>query len=212
MLIIIVDDDRVFSDPLVWMLEWIGHKVLHCKYVNEVFQGWFELSTSALVRAKRDGVPGEVLCRAAELLAGQRVSNEQDMMAICREHDVWTSLEPYWVKLLPHMQIRPLAQKPDLVLLDVMMPVGDYYDANKVPDSKFTGLRVLRDIIEAVGTVPTVIITVHSEASLHGQLKEPWRRAVKDVIQKPVLPDAAVRRLDAIFPGQFVIPDEWQPL
>ncbi|GEM_PF-1966424 len=55
-----------------------------------------------------------------------------------------------------------ISEKPDIILLDIMMPPGDKYGEEKDIEQGFrTGLAFLRDLQEVAPEIPVVVLTAN---------------------------------------------------
>lgn len=135
MRILIIDDDKMFAEPLLWRLGQEKYEYIYCKLVDDV-----------LDRDKKLKVP-----------------------------------------------------KPDLILLDIMMPQGDMYSKRETDGGKFTGLKLLEDIQKQKPNIPVIIITVHQHLDL-AELQKEFGDTIKEILVKPITPTEVVSRIKTLFP------------
>lgn len=201
MRLLVIDDDKVFTEPLVWLLERAKHTVVYCQEIGEVLDGWYEINAELLDALRNKGTSNSCI-KALESLVGERFRTRDEFARYLTgtvdeielaEHDSFIFKESYRSALEP---------KPDCILLDIMMPCGDYYSKQEVGMSKATGARLLRDIVERIGVVPVVVVTVRNVAELHSKLREEYQGILQEIIVKPVTPVVVMKRLEIIFPGQ----------
>jgi CheY-like chemotaxis protein len=135
MRILVIDDDRVFTEPLLWALGDEGWAVELRRSVDDIFD--------------------------------------------------------------EHGNVR--GERPDCIILDVMMPWGRKYSPEDTNHGKSTGLRILQDIYKAEADIPLIVVTVRSDLNVV-DLREKYCKSVKAVLVKPAMPSEVLRVLSEIFP------------
>ncbi len=206
MVILVIDDDKTYADPLVWMLGHIGHEVWFCKYPTHLFNGWLEFTLKTKAELAKSDIPTNLIRKLEVNISGRQFSNKHQLISSLSTAGLWGQLKPYESTILTHLKINPTTKQPDLLILDIMMPTGVRYSNDPTVSSKFTGIRVLQDYIQIVGNIPTVVITVHELVNIKNKLSDDLSNNILDVLEKPILPDVITQRLDALFPGQFRLP------
>ena len=194
MRILVVDDDRVFTEPLVWRLQQEGHDVVYCQTVSEALDGWFELTEQSLESLRGEGLPNAVFsrfggvtglrCRTMETLAAR-------ITGLLGSEDVTL----YMAKIERFAHQDPLVPKPDCIVLDLMMPRDVRYTKRETDSGRSTGMAVLRDILKRTGSVPVVVMTVRAEPECHIEVRKRFKE-VKPILVKPVTPTEVLAGID----------------
>ncbi len=198
MRILVVDDDRMFSEPVVWRLQEEKYDVVYCQSVSEVLSGWIEITEHTLAHLESEGVPEEIIERLRELV-GDRFETEAEFQRHAnRKFTVETALV-YVEKAMASARQNALNPPPDCILMDLMMPRSDYYTRKRTRAGQYTGAVLLEDILKKIGDVPTIICTVRRETGLEGDLRQRFR-SLRHFLIKPVTPSEIVRRLNEMFP------------
>lgn len=133
----VIDDDRLFSEPLLWCLEQEGWAVTWHRNVDDFL-------------------------------------DEQGRLK---------------------------GERPDCIILDMMMPRGNRYSATETDCGRSTGLRVLQDIAQSGLYIPTIVVTVRCDLDLV-DLSKRYASCVKAILAKPVTPTRILKCLERIFPDR----------
>ena len=197
MKILIVDDDTFFSEPLIWRLECEGYDVVYCQYVGEVLCGWYEITARCLGNL-REQAPASAI-QKLELALGERFESQDEFSSRLAELIGRRELELYGDNIFKWAAHNPLKPKPDCILLDMMMPRGGYYGKSETRDGKYTGARLLRDILDRVGNIPVIVVTVLHDVDLQYKLRKDFGRVLKDILVKPVTPGIVIDKLKGIY-------------
>ena len=199
MRILVIDDDRVFTEPLIWSLKREGYEVAYCQRVSEVLNGWFEIYEESMIKLNEKGVP-LFFIKELEMMVEERFDTEEEFGTYLKETIGMKWLEEYESLIFEEARRNALDPKPDCVILDIMMPRGRYYSREEVGVSRMTGIRLLEDIVRRIGEITTILITVRNEPELHKKLTEQYAGIVKEILVKPVRPSTVIEKLKEVFP------------
>lgn len=198
MRVLVIDEDRAFTQPLLWRLAKEGHKVVYCQTVDEAISGWHELDAEAIGSLKQVGVP-DVILEAVESALGRRFASRARFMKYLADVLSDEQRASHAGKIAESAQKLAFVPRPDCILLDIMMPRGEQYSKRETDAGRDTGIVMLRDIERLAPGVPVIVITVRDDDELRSKLAA--HECVRSVLVKPVTPSEVVAVLAEIVPS-----------
>ncbi len=197
MRILVIDDDRAFTEPLLWRLECEEHDVVYCQYVNEVLDGWHELTAPALNALRHTPGLGSVTAKLQSIVDVREGDAQRFKELVSAQLDS-AEAEAHFESIREAARKEALQPPPALVLLDLMMAYKDRYSAEDTDNARATGRALLKDLLTRVPGVPVIVITVRNEPELHNDLRSKFPE-IQNVLVKPVTPSVVLRAIGELF-------------
>ncbi len=201
MKILVIDDDRLFTEPLVWRLEREGHDVTYCQSVDEVLDGWFELTGRSLEALAHSGLSDAAL-GTLRRIAFERTPTRERLRERLADVLSRAEIDEYTTPIEKHAQHSALAPRPDLIILDLMMPRGTRYSKEETDGGRGTGMRLLGDILKRIDRVPVIVLTVRNDADVQMGLQKRHAEVVKKILTKPTTPSQVILVVEELFEGK----------
>jgi CheY-like chemotaxis protein len=206
MKVLVIDDDRVYTEPVVWRLEHEGFEVVHCISASEVLSGWFEVTDQTVESLRRDGVPASVLERLVHAPTEDDGGLGEPVRCVhvdafrCKLERRLGEEEAsrYFESIRSRAHRDPLTPAPDVVILDLMMP-REHYGKQESENGRATGVALMRDIVERVPSARFVVLTVRDEPECHAALRKRFGRSIVEIVQKPALPSRVAEAVKNVF-------------
>jgi len=197
MKILVIDDDRVFTEPLLWKLCRKEHDVCYCNKVGEVLHGWYQFTDEfvAELGAALGTSPSPSVLLDPERRYPTRELMASDLAARLGQDplpaDVTAALD------LAHRD--PLDPVPDVVIADIRMPCGRYYSRRETRSGSQTGVVLIRDVLVRIPRVPVIVVTVDPDPTLRADLMTRFPDNLKRFMLKPATPTEVLGAMSDVF-------------